>query len=325
MSEANETILAGDTEMEELRATVRALLEGSKLSIGAAARQSGIAVSTFSSWLSRSYTGDNLRVAEQVRTWLDNREAAARARAAAPLALGFVATRSAEAFNAVLEHAQYMPDLVVIAGGAGVGKTTACERYAAEHRNCWLLTAAPSLASAHAMLEYACETIGVRENAPARRARALAARLRGTGGVLIVDEAQHLRTATFDELRSLHDRSGVGMAFVGNESIHMRMDGGGRRSEFAQVFSRVGMRVSRARPLARDVEAILDAAGVRGTSERAFLKQVAAKPGALRGVIKCLRVAAMLAGHAGLEAPDVQHLATAWSRLTDTLVQEVAA
>lgn len=325
MSEAIETIQAGDTEMDELRTTVRAVIDGGKLSIGAAGRQSGIAQSTLSMWLNRSYAGDNQRVAEQLRTWLENREAAARARAAAPLALGYVTTRSGEAFAGVLEHAQYMPDLVVVAGGAGVGKTTACERYAAEHRNCWMLTAAPSLASAHAMLEYACETVGVREGAPARRARALAARLKGTGGLVIVDEAQHLRTATFDELRSLHDRAEIGMAFVGNESIHMRMDGGGRRSEFAQVFSRVGMRVSRARPLARDVEAILDAAGVTGERERAFLKQVAAKPGALRGVMKCLRVATMLAACAGKEMPDAQQLAAAWSRLTDTVVQEVAA
>jgi DNA transposition AAA+ family ATPase len=314
-----------DIDLEAIRAQVKERRDSEKLTAAEIARQSGAGTSTLHAFLQGTYNGDNAQVARRLLTWLESRSTAAQVRALLPKKPAFVRTVTAEAFLATLEHAQFVQDLVVMVGGAGVGKTTACEQYQRTRPNVWLATAEPSIASTHAMLEYLCEVVGVAENAANRRSRALVARVRGSGGVLIVDEAQHLTTQALDQLRTIHDKAEIGVALVGNEGVYSRINGGGRRAEFAQLFSRVGMRVVRAKPLPKDIEAILDANGVEGREERALLRAIARKPGALRGVTKTLRVAQMQAMGADREKPTAEDIQAAWARLADTDRLEEAA
>jgi DNA transposition AAA+ family ATPase len=311
-----ETTRDGGVEFDDLRARFRAAIEVRGLSVAEAAKRAGIAYSTLAAFLTGKYTGDNARVAQQAELWLRTLEEETIARAALPVLPTFVPTPSAAAFLDVLGHAQYVPDLVVITGGAGVGKTSACLEYQRTHPNVWLLTGEPSCASSHAMLEYLCEIIGINENAPSRRSRAIVRRVTGSNGLIIVDEAQHLTSQALDQLRTLHDKGGIGLALVGNEEVYTRLDGGARKAQFAQLFSRVGMRIQRVRPLARDVDALLDAAAIAGAAERKLLRAVAAKPGALRGMAKTLRVAHMLAAQDGGTIAE-RHLTDAWARLSD--------
>jgi hypothetical protein len=292
------------------------MLGVAELSLAAAAKASGIASSTLSAWLSGKYAGDNDRVAADVRRWLDSKRAGARARAVLPPALPFVLTRSAEMFQDVLAHAQYVVDLVVICGGAGVGKTTAARRYAVDNPNVWLLTAEPTISSPHAMLEYLAAVLNVQERAANKRSQAIVKRLLGSEGLLIIDEAQHLTTQALDQLRTIHDLAHIGLALVGNEEVYGRLDGGGRVAKFAQLTSRIGMKATRARPAAADIDALLDAYGVTGGAERKLLREVARLPGALRGMLKTLRLAHMLAIGAEAEAPTAEHIIAAKKRLT---------
>lgn len=307
---------ASAIDMEAVRARLKTELATSELSGAEAAKMIGLGGSTLLAWLGGKYAGDNGKVAKLVATWLEARPVQVRVQMThAPVC--FTATPTAKAFVAVLETAQFAPDVVVIAGGAGVGKSTTCRHYAATHRNVWMVTAQPAVASDFAVVERLCVLLGVREYSPAARSAALEHKMAGSNGLIIVDEAQHLRTAAIEQLRSFHDLAGVGLALVGNESVYARIDGGGRRSEFAQLFSRVGMRVRRPKPYREDIEALLDAHEVAGDAERKLLKAVASKPGALRGMVKTIRVARMLASGAEEEF-GVQHVRAAWQRVADT-------
>lgn len=307
---------SGTTEHDALRTELRQVLGLAALSLAAAAKLAGIAASTLSAWMAGKYAGDNDRVAADVRKWLDSRRAGARARSVLPPVLGFVLTETADRFLDTLEHAQYVVDMVVIAGGAGVGKTTAARRYASENPNVWLLTCEPSIGSTHAMLDYLCTALNVAERSSNKRAHAVQKRLTSSEGLLIVDEAQHLTTQALDQLRSIHDQAGVGIALIGNEEVYGRLDGGGRVAKFAQLTSRIGMKATRVRPTAKDVDALLDAYGVAGARERGLLRDVARRPGALRGMVKTLRLAHMLAAGAEAEAMTADHILAAKARLT---------
>ena len=249
-------------EHDPLRARLRDVVTTRNIGMPEAARLSGVAYATLNAWLNSKYAGNNGRIAEQVETWLSNLDEQAQTRAAGPVIPGFVATPTAAAFLRVLEHAQYVPDIAVVTGGAGVGKTTGCQEYRRTHVNCWIVTGRPSRASVHSVLEAVCEVLGINEPSVSRRTGAIVKKLTGSGGLLIIDEAQHLTSAALDELRSVHDLAGIGLALVGNEDVYARLDGGGRKAQFAQLFSRVGMRIARARPLAGDVDALLDAVEV---------------------------------------------------------------
>jgi DNA transposition AAA+ family ATPase len=316
MSAALET---PEEDPRDLRGEVRKLKEDGK-SYADMARESGVAMSTFSAWVGGTYAGNSEAVAGKIARWLDARVAQAQAKQALPAPIGFLPTPTAAAFTGALSHAQFTVDIVVIAGGAGVGKTMACEEYRRTRPNVWLLTGEPCLAASGSMLRELAEVMGINDS-PSRLSRAICARLRDSDGLLIVDEAQHFTTGALDQLRSIHDLAGVGLALVGNETVHARLEGTGRQAQFAQIFSRVGMRLARVRPLARDIAAVIDAWGIAGTRERHLLGVIARKPGALRVLNKVLRVAHMLAGAAGAELGEA-HIVAAWNRLANTKIEE---
>lgn len=314
-----------EAEVDSVREEARQVMAAEGLSQAAAARQAGVAAATYAAWLTGTYQGRSDRVAGQVQIWLSSRRERQRSASALPQAPAFVATRTAGRVHEVLQWAQMGPDLVVVAGGAGIGKTTACQHYAGKNPNVWLATMQPTTASTHTMLLAVAEAVGVAEKSASRLAPAIGARVGDRDGLLIVDEAQHLRAPALDQLRSLHDLHGVGIALIGNESVYARLEGGeGRRPEFAQLYSRVGMRFTRPKPYGADICELIRAWGVEDAAAVRLLQIVAEKPGALRGLTKTLRLASMLATGAG-EALGVTHVQAAWTRLSDTGADRAAA
>lgn len=302
-------------EQAAIRGAVRAIMEAENLSQADVARQAGIAYGTFTGWLGGTYQGNNDRVAGEVQIWLSSRTEQKRAASVVPRMPGFQPTPSAQEFLDALLYAQTMPEIAVIAGGAGIGKTTAVEHYRANNPNVWVATMDPSTSSVHAMMGELCEVIGVTERATTKYARAIGRRVKDTGGLIVIDEAQHLSATALDQLRSLYDRYGIGLALVGNETVYARLEGEGRKAQFAQLFSRLGMRVTQSRPQANDMCVLLAAWNVKDGEELRMLKAIARKPGALRTMSKCLQLATMLAAGAG-EARTIQHIKRAYQRLS---------
>jgi DNA transposition AAA+ family ATPase len=261
--------------------------------------------------LNSRYAGNNEKIEEKVRIWLHSQKSFAAAKVAMPEPLRFVHTRSAKKFLSALEFAQAMPDVAVIVGAPGTGKTTACVQYKATHPNVWHLTAEPLISACGPVMKYLREAVGLPEMETYRIPHAMQMKIQNTQGLIIVDEAQHLSTEALDQLRSVHDRCGVGLALVGSEELWRRVDGGGRKAAFAQLFSRVGIRVAVGRSSVRDIEVLLDAAGIHDEKQRAVLKTIGQKPGALRGIVKTLRAARKVAAGAG-EALGEQHILQAW-------------
>lgn len=300
---------------DELRQKVREYMAAHKVSQSAVATVAGIAESTFSAWLKSTYKGDNEKVDERVRIWLRSNEVFSGRRRTSLRHMKFAETISAGKMIAALEHAQALPDIVVISAGAGVGKTATCVHYERSRPNVWRFTADPSLHSHGKMLDYMREVLNIPKMPSHKITRAIADRLSNTQGLLIIDEAQHLATKCIEMLRSIHDRGEVGMAFVGNMEVWGRIDGGGRNSELTQVFSRVGNRVQIARPSDRDIEIILDTVGIEDDEQRRILKTIAKEPGALRALDKVLVLANIVADGAG-EPLGKPHLMRAWSRFS---------
>ncbi len=312
-------------EQEAIRAQIRAVMADEDLSMTDVARGAAIPYGTFSSWMGATYNGRGDRVGAQAKRWIEARKIQQETRALAPSAPGFLMTPSAEAFQNVFAHAQHMVDLAVITGGPGVGKTMAAQAYRARTPNVWLMTAEPCFATPRMLLDDVSETLGIpREYTAQMASRAVVRKLRDSGALLIVDEAQHLSTAALDQLRTIHDLAHVGVVLVGNETIYARLEGGTRTAAFAQLFSRVGFRLPRgAKPLAKDVDVLLDAWGVQSTPERKLLHTIARKPGALRGMTKTLRMAHMMAAAEHVPLAD-NHILVAYRQLSATDLAEAA-
>lgn len=302
-------------EMTAVRAEVRAIMQTEGLSQKNVSDESGIPYGTFTSWLSGKYEGRNDDKTRLAKIWLESRAERRHALLTVPTLPGFQPTPTATRIITALHFAQIMPDIAVIAGGAGIGKTTTAHQYQTTHPNVWIATMEPGGASANAMMRELTTVLGIVEKSATELSRAIGKKVAGAGGLLIVDEAQHLSAAAIEQLRTFHDKYGVGVALLGNESVYGRI-GDKRKPEFAQVLSRIGDRITQARPRDADINMLIAAWGVTEKDEIGFLKVVARKPGSLRGLTKCLQRASMLAAGEG-KPRDIRHIRTAFQRLED--------
>lgn len=293
---------------------VRAEMVASGLTQTEVARQAGISGTTLSQWLQGSYRGDAGAIAEKMRIWLDSRSHRKASTSSLPSAPDYLPTPTSKKIINVLKFGQDAGDLVVIYGAAGSGKSTTLRHYVDSAPNVWVVTVAPDCAGVVPTLEEVAYALGMRDlpGGAARLRRAIAARITGTDGLLVVDEAQHLSIASLEELRAIHDCTGVGLALVGNEMVYARITGGKRAEPLAQLFSRVGKRLRVRGPNKADAIAILDHYRIRELKAREALCAIAEQPGGLRGLVKTARLAIMYANGGPVEE---EHVDTAWRDL----------
>lgn len=306
-----------------VRDEVKALIEREGVNPKQIAAESGQGYSTVHAFLAGSYRGDNGGVAEKLQRWLETRKERAKTIAVLPAELPFVATPTADDIFGILSFAQAAQDFAVIVGSAGIGKTRAIEQYARGHANVWVITADPSMKKASNLLSILSDDLDVRERRNAHLSRALSARVRGTGGLVVVDEAQHLHTEAFDQLRTtIVDLGKCGVVVAGNESILARLQGSAdrRTQEYAQLHSRVGMRKAQVGTKVRDVCLILQAWGITDDGVLKMLKAIACKPGALRIMGKVIRLSAMIA-EGGVAGITVAHVQRAWAQLSSQTIE----
>lgn len=300
----------------DVRAELLAVLTSDRSLVQAQiAREIGVGQSAFSQWKGGTYGGDNDDIERRVRTWLDARKAKAASGDRMPRAPEFEATPTSQRIISALGYAQIAGDIALIYGGAGLGKTTAIRQYKATGLNVWHATMTPASASVVTALEVICDALGINEQGGAARLfKAIVRRVRSTGGLLVVDEAQHLSVAALDQIRSIHDETEIGIALVGNESVYARMTGGNRAAFLDRLYSRVGKRLALKQSTDADIDALIAAWGIADKACRRTLIDIARKPGALRTLTKVLRLASMHA-LAAKEAVCCTHVATAWREL----------
>lgn len=294
---------------------VRDAMREAGLSQAAAAKEIGeTSASAINQWLQGKYKGDIPALETKIETWLSARDRQDNAASGMPAIPTFFRSPSSQKVLDTLAYGQMAGDIVCIYGGPGVGKTVSLRQYRDTNPSVWIATMAPDSAPVVPALEEVAEAVGIRDTIGGARkiARAIRRRVEGTRGLLIIDEAQHLSVAALEQMRSIHDATGIGLALVGNEAVYARLTGGTRASHFAQLFSRIGSRLFISRPTIGDVRALAAAWNVKGKAELDLLQQIASKPGALRGVSKVLAYAAMSGAGAEITVSAIRH---AWSNL----------
>ncbi|MCX4341409.1 MAG: AAA family ATPase [Lachnospiraceae bacterium] len=162
-------------------------------------------------------------------------------KAVAPKAPDFAETSISRAIHNTIAYAHLRGVISVVYGDAGVGKTSTVREYVKNDSLALLITISPTYSSITGVNELIAAQLGVRDRVARRLTAEIVDRLRGSGRVLIVDEAQHLTVRALNHLRCISDESGIGIALVGNEEVYSKLRGSGKE-EFAQLFSRIGMR-----------------------------------------------------------------------------------
>ncbi|WP_424682960.1 AAA family ATPase [Frateuria sp. YIM B11624] len=285
-----------------LREKVRAAMarDSKNLSQAVIAKEAGISATTFSQWLGSKYAGDNEAVDTKVRLWLEAADARRAAGNVMPTVPGFVATPTALRVLGLLGYGQMAGDIVIAFGNAGVSKSSACEYYRESSPNVWIATMEPSTRGVVTCLQEIAEALGLDTSGGARAlVKRINKRVTGTHGLLILDEAQHLSFDALDQVRAIHDATGIGIAYVGNEGLFSQITGGRNAAKLDRLNSRIGKRLQLKQPTEADVVALIQAWGITDEKCRVTLMQVARGAGALRTLTKTLRLASMNANAEG--------------------------
>lgn len=194
------------------------------------------------------------------------------------------------------------PAMVDFTAPPGTGKTEAIAEYVAQCRKTegygcpvWTVELSEFNLSPKAVLALLVEQIG--KSTPAgseyELSRHVELHTEGKGGLLIVEEAQHLAdTQNINGLRIINglrrfvDRKLFGIVFVNNGEIYRRLQGG----KHTQLFSRMeSWRVEVKGVTEDDVDKVMAAWGVFGRAERDYCVKVAEGQGALRALVSVFR------------------------------------
>jgi len=262
------------------------------------------------------FAGGNGDIAKQIFRFRQTLLRQTELRVEAPDIPTFFETRTASEIHHLLAWAQ-RGRMCYWVGGPGTGKTSACKEYAQRASNVWhieiLRSTKTTLALCHQILEAMKDFTG--PTGTARLSAYVMGKFRDTGGLLILDDAQNLDIDQIEEVRGWFDRTNVGVAFIGNPKVVSRMEGGARAADFAQLYSRIGLRMIRALPLKDDIEALATAWDIQDDQVVAFLHKIGSKPGGLRSCTYAMELAVMMA-RGDNEDISVKHLHAAWTQLS---------
>lgn len=283
-----------------------------------------IPTGTLSQFGGKGYSGNEDRIAQAVLRFRQHLSAQAQLLATTPKKPGFYETETSRYLSHMLQYAQGDGDggrLVVAAMGAGTSKTSAASHYKACFPNAFHVEMAPSTAGVNNMQVELLAAMGSVDavGTPQKLSRQIMERVKNRNALIIIDEAQHLSEKAIEEIRSWNDKVGVGIALFGNAGLLEKFGGSSRSNVYAQLFSRIGLRLVRAVPTIADVNAFCDAWNVQEEDQRTYFRKLGLMPGGLRSTTKTIELAIMMAS-ADDQPLHLSHLQDAWAQLSSRQV-----
>lgn len=262
------------------------------------------------------YEGGNAKIAADIFRYRQTLVAQAQLRTDAPDIPSYYETRTSRELTTILTWA-HRGRIAVVATNPGLGKTMTLEQYQQCASNVFIITCRPSIKTITGLCQVVLTAIGNKSarGSAERLSQWVMTEVRTMQAVLVFDDAQHLNEEMIEEIRGWYDQTRVGIVFAGNYTTIARMEGGTRSAAYAQLYSRVGMKMIRNQPLDEDVECLADAWGVEDDQIVGYLKMIASKPGGLRSCTFAMELGNLISHQRG-EPLTRDHLAEAWSQLS---------
>ena len=203
------------------------------------ARGIGVSPASISMYLNNNYAekgGKYETIEPKIEAFLEVQESKAQRE---ELVLGFVSTKTTRRISEVMRDAHEAGDTVVIYGQAGLGKTQAVKNYCEKNPAAILIEANPSFTALVLMRKLAAaakvSTVGSLNDL----FESVSDRLRDSGRLIVVDEAENLPLRALEIIRRLHDDTGCGLVLSGMPRLVANLRG--KHGELVQLYSRVSV------------------------------------------------------------------------------------
>lgn len=223
-----------------LQEKAKLYIAGNKISQVEFGRRVGVSESVISRWLKGAYPNPET-VDKKVTDFLDKEEV--RDIVAEVRDIPFSETNISKKIWNTLEYCRIQRTIGVVYGDAGIGKTRTMEEWKRDKTDVITVTVTPAFASPKSFLKVLARSLkSSRQGSIDDIFSEILDKLEGTDRTIVIDEAQHLTCKTLELVRSINDMQGTAIILIGNELIYNKMQGR-QQAEFAQLFSRIGMKI----------------------------------------------------------------------------------
>jgi len=234
------------------REEFKEFLEKQKISQNKAGEAAGYTGSVVSQYLNGTYKGAVEGVEAALRTWME-RERGRRARRSVPT----TETENMRRITNAIAIAHEERDIAVIAGPAGVGKTTAIRSYAERNPNAVVLIEVDESMNKVSIIQELADRLGLdRKGSHTELVRRVCATLAERDLVVIIDEADYLNDGALELARRVvNDKGRSGLVLVGLQRLVFRIKN--LKNDHQQLASRVGVLLEVEELKAADAERIV--------------------------------------------------------------------
>lgn len=318
-------------DIEEQRRWAREHRTATGMSGEEFAKRVGRAWGTLSQFLGKGYNGNEQVIADQIWSYRQMLTQQSLFKLDLPKAPKFYMTPTANDILNSVSFAHTYRRFCAIGTGAGMGKSRVFEHYQDSFPQVFLATMSKSSAGVMNMQLVVLKALGIGDpkGSPYKLSQMIMEKLRYSGGLLIIDEGQHLEVGSIEEIRSWFDASEIecrrragdddkadfGVVLGGNISMMQRIEGNARGADFAQIFSRNAFKLLRLNAVRGDADAMCAAWGIDDEKIVAAIRDIVAKPGALRQATFVLELANLMAAGAGVML-DSSHVRESWAQLS---------
>jgi DNA transposition AAA+ family ATPase len=208
------------------------------------AKNLGVSTSVLSQYLADKYPGNNVEMDDKVKSFLDlQQKRATRKRIKPPFIKTSVAKRIHETAASVHEDGI----MGVIVAKAGFGKTEGLQDYAKKNPDAIYIEIDQGYNSLVFFEEIHKLLFGETGHKDLHEMHVdIIKILKGSGRIIIVDQAEYLPLKALEMLRSIYDKAGIGILLCGLERLLENIRG--HRGQFAQLHSRIGI-VTKLQPI----------------------------------------------------------------------------
>jgi DNA transposition AAA+ family ATPase len=211
------------------------------LSQRAAAAQIDVSHSALSTWFSGNYKGSNDAIDGKVKQWLERCKEVAES--PMPEDERFPVTVETDVYTAVtsaLRSCHLKGKMGVVVAPSGSGKTRSVKDYVARNSGVMLIECHHSFPARQVLYAIAAACGVEARGAIHEMLVSVCDRLRGSGRMLVLDEAEHLKPAVLDVVRRMNDWAGIGIVYVGLPRFLAQLQT--LRRDYEYIWNRVRVR-----------------------------------------------------------------------------------
>lgn len=243
------------SEMEgtsQVRERLREIMDVEGLSLRVIAPQIGVSFGALGPWMNGSYSGTSDNVTRKVQEFFERRaELEAMPVSEEERFPVTVQTGVLAAVTKAIRSCHLKGKIGIVTAPSGSGKTRACKAYSDQYTGVIFVECHHSFPARMVLLAIA-QACGVEERGSIHELlEGICAKLKGSGWVLILDEAEHLKSSVLDTVRRLNDWAGIGIVYVGLPRFMAQMQN--LRRDYSYIWNRVRVRAGISRDRAAEL------------------------------------------------------------------------